>query len=307
MEEILKNIPEGWKIEGDDLVPVMTTEAEPQYTTITKPTLPDFYHKNTGTIDKVLLTQTRQSSVLLSWNTDGSPIDYFKVMRRPEGGSDSDWKEIATNIDQMSYEDTSVSPLLRYEYKVLGVNDCEGISTTETDVKVGESKHTGRVEGYVRFNDGTGAPNIKVAAMYKGKTVTSVMTDESGYFEIDELSYLGGTKVDYKVGPVKEGDTQIEYERNDYLVTFDANTNNVTLNEFTINNGKRFSGYVMYDGTSIPVKGVNFLVNGQKVHNAKGDFVESDYDGSFSFRLVGGDVTIQGREGQPRVHQRRLV
>ena len=293
VEEILKNIPEGWKIEGDDLVPVMTTEAEPQYTTITKPTLPDFYHKNTGTIEKQLLTQTRQSSVLLSWNTDGSPIDYFKVMRRPEGGSDSDWKEIATNIDQMSYEDTSVSPLLRYEYKVLGVNDCEGISTTETDVKVGESKHTGRVEGYVRFNDGTGAPNIEVAAMYDGKTVTSVKTDESGYFEIDELSYLGGTKVDYKVGPVKEGDTQIEYERNDYLVTFDANTNNVTLNEFTINNGKRFSGYVMYDGTSIPVKGVNFLVNGQKVHNAKGDFVESDYDGSFSFRLVGGDVTIQ--------------
>ena len=290
VEEILKNIPEGWKIEGDDLVPVMTTEAEPQYATITKPTLPDFYHKNTGTIDKVLLTQTRQSSVLLSWNTDGSPIDYFTVMRRVKGGGEDAWKEIATNIDQMSYEDTSVSPLLRYEYKVLGVNDCEGISTTETEVKVGESKHTGRVEGYVRFNDGTGAPNIEVAAMYKDKKVTSVMTDESGYFEIDELSYQGDTKVDYKVTPVTEG---IKMDRNDYLVTFDANTNNVTLNEFTINNGKRFSGYVMYDGTSIPVKGVNFLVDGQKVHNAKGDFVESDYDGSFSFRLVGGDVTIQ--------------
>ena len=290
VEEILKNIPEGWKIEGDDLVPVMTTEAEPQYATITKPTLPDFYHKNTGTIDKVLLTQTRQSSVLLSWNTDGSPIDYFTVMRRVKGGGEDAWKEIATNIDQMSYEDTSVSPLTVYEYKVLGVNDCEGISTTETEVKVGESKHTGRVEGYVRFNDGTGAPNIEVAAMYKDKKVTSVMTDESGYFEIDELSYQGDTKVDYKVTPVTEG---IKMDRNDYLVTFDANTNNVTLNEFTINNGKRFSGYVMYDGTSIPVKGVNFLVNGQKVHNAKGDFVESDYDGSFSFRLVGGDVTIQ--------------
>jgi len=293
MEEILKNLPDGWKIEGDDLVPVMTTEAEPQYATITKPTLPDFYHKNTGTIDKVLLTQTRQSSVLLSWNTDGSPIDYFTVKRRVKGEGEDAWKEIATNIDQMSYEDTSVSPLAVYEYKVLGVNDCEGISTTETEVKVGESKHTGRVEGYVRFNDGTGAPNIEVAAMYKDKRVTSVKTDESGYFEIDELSYQGGTKVDYKVGPVKEGDVQIKYERDDYQVTFDATTNNVTLNEFTINNGKRFSGYVMYDGTSIPVKGVNFLVNGQKVHNAKGDFVESDYDGSFSFRLVGGSVTIQ--------------
>ena len=293
MEEILKNLPEGWKIEGDDLVPAIMAMDEPQYPTITKPTLPDFYHKNTGTIDKVLLTQTRQSSVLLSWNTDGSPIDYFTVMRRVKGGGEDAWKEIATNIDQMSYEDTSVSPLTVYEYKVLGVNDCEGISTTETEVKVGESKHTGRVEGYVRFNDGTGAPNIEVAAMYKDKKVTSVKTDESGYFEIDELSYQGDTKVDYKVGPVKEGDVQITYERDDYQVTFDATTNNVTLNEFTINNGKRFSGYVMYDGTSIPVKGVNFLVNGQKVHNAKGDFVESDYDGSFSFRLVGGSVTIQ--------------
>jgi len=277
VEEILKNIPEGWKIEDDDLVPVMTTAEEPQYATITKPTLPDFYHKNTGTIEKQLLTQTRQSSVLLSWNTDGSPIDYFTVMRRVKGGGEDAWKEIATNIDQMSYEDTSVSPLTVYEYKVLGV-------------KVGESKHTGRVEGYVRFNDGTGAPNIQVAAMYKGKTVTSVKTDESGYFEIDELSYQDSTKVDYKVTPVTEG---IKMDRSDYLVTFDANTNNVTLNEFTINNGKRFSGYVMYDGTSIPVKGVNFLVNGQKVHNATGDFVESDYDGSFSFRLVGGDATIQ--------------
>jgi len=293
MEEILKNLPDGWKIEGDDLVPAIMAMDEPQYATITKPTLPDFYHKNTGTIDKVLLTQTRQSSVLLSWNTDGSPIDYFTVKRRVKGEGEDAWKEIATNIDQMSYEDTSVSPLTVYEYKVLGVNDCEGISTTETEVKVGESKHTGRVEGYVRFNDGTGAPNIEVAAMYKDKKVTSVKTDESGYFEIDELSYQGGTKVDYKVGPVKKGDVEIKYERDDYQVTFDATTNNVTLNEFTINNGKRFSGYVMYDGTSIPVKGVNFLVNGQKVHNAKGDFVESDYDGSFSFRLVGGSVTIQ--------------
>ena len=122
---------------------------------VTKSNVPDFYHKNTGTIDKVLMTQTRQSSVLLSWNTDGSPIDYFKVMRRVQGEGDDAWKEIATNIDQLSYEDTSVSPLVTYEYKVIGVNDCEGISTTETQTKVGESKHTGRLDGYVRFNDGT--------------------------------------------------------------------------------------------------------------------------------------------------------
>ncbi|MBQ7443880.1 MAG: fibronectin type III domain-containing protein [Bacteroidaceae bacterium] len=292
-DDYSSKLGETWKIEGSNIVPVTTMVDEPEYATTTKPTLPDFYHKNTGTIDKELLTQTRQSSVLLTWNTDGSPIDYFRVERRIQGEGDDAWKEIAANIDQLSYEDTSVSPLTTYEYRVVAVNDCEGIYTTETDAKVGECKHTGRVEGYVRFNDGTGAPDIEVAIIFGGQTVTSVITDESGYFVADELSYRDSTEVTYKVAPVVTGDKDIKFDRGDYSVTFDAHSNNVTLNEFTINNGRRFSGYVMYEGTSIPVKGVNFLVNGRKMHNVKGEFVESDYDGSFSFRLVDGNNTIQ--------------
>ncbi|MBP1541512.1 MAG: hypothetical protein ILA25_05010 [Prevotella sp.] len=279
-----------WKKEGYNIVPATTRMAEPNYATITKPTLPDFYHENTGTIEKQLMTTTRQSSVLLSWNTDGNPIDYFKVMRRNEGGSDNDWKEIATNLDQLSYEDATVSPLLKYEYKVLAVNDCEGISTTETDVRLGECKHTGRVEGYVRFNDGTGAPNIQVEIIANGDTV-KVHTDESGFFEADELSYHNKTDITYNVSTVVRGG--IEVMPTSASATFDAHSNNVTLREFTIQNGKRFSGYVMYDGTSIPVKGANFKVDGQTIHTNTGDIYESDHDGSFSFRMLPGEHTIQ--------------
>ena len=57
------------------------------------------------------------------------------------------------------------------------------------------------------------------------------------------------------------------------LVTFDGTSNNRTLREFTIENGRRFSGYVMYEGTSIPVKGVNFLVDGNRIHNAQGKYL----------------------------------
>ena len=299
MDEIKKYLTTGWQKEGNTINPVTTMYDEPNYAPTPKPTLPDFYHKNTGTIDKELLVTTRQSSVMLAWNTDGSPIDYYKVLRRVKGEGDDKWIEVATDLDQMSYEDKTVSPLATYEYKVLAVNDCEGITTTETQVKQGECKHTGRLEGYVRFNDGTGAPDIDVDIYYvykEGKEekkvfAKKVITDESGYFEADELSYQGGESVDYKVVPVsKEG---IRFEVEDYLVTFDAHSNNEEVHEFIITNGKRFSGYVMYDGTSIPVKGVNFLVNGKKIHNNKGDVVESDYDGSFSFRLVAGDNTIQ--------------
>jgi len=281
----------GWTKEGDKLVPETTTVEEPVYAEITKPTLPNFYHKNTGTIDKTLVTTTRQSSVLLAWNTDGNPIDYFTVMRRVKDEGDDAWKEVATNIDQMSYEDTTVSPLATYEYKVLGVNDCEGRDSTATEVKVGECKHTGRVDGYVRFNDGTSAAGIQVDIIYNNNTVSSVFTDDSGHFVADELSYQGGASVTYDVSAVgKNGE---DFSPKGFSVTFDAHSNDETVREISILNGKRFSGYVMYDGTSIPVKGANFKVNGKKVYNTKGKLLETEYDGSFSFRVLPGNDTIQ--------------
>ena len=258
---------DGWTKEGNTINPTVTSEAYQGYATINDPNLKGlFYHKSTGTIDQTLLTQTRQSSVLLTWKTDNNPIDYFRVMRRVKGQGEDKWQEVATDLTDISYEDTSVSPLMTYEYKVQAVNDCEGITMTETQVKVGECKHTGRVEGYVRFNDGTGAPAVWVVINYNNKEVTRVQTDESGYFEVDGLSYQGGTTVDYSVGPVAESGISIP----PMLVTFDAKSNNETLREFTIENGRRFSGYVMYEGTSIPVKGVNFLVDGNRIHNAQG-------------------------------------
>ena len=288
-EELAQYYGNGWTKEGDKLMPATTTEAYYEYATVNDPKLKAlFYHKNNGTIDETLLTQTRQSSVLLTWNTDNKPIDYFRVLRRVKDQGEDAWQEVATGLTDMSYEDTSVSPLLTYEYKVEAVNDCEGRTATATDATVGECKHTGRVEGYVRFNDGTGAPGVGVIVTYNGNTVATVETDESGYFEVDELSYQNGTTVDYSVGPVGSG-----ISIQPMAVTFDATSNNRVLREFTIENGRRFSGYVMYDGTSIPVKGVNFLVDGNRIHNAQGKYVETDYDGSFSFRVLDGQHTIQ--------------
>ena len=287
--EKLKEIFKDWTVVGETIVPPTTTY-DYNYATFPKPKLPNFYHVSNGKIDKTLVTTTRQSSVLLAWNTDGNPIDYFTVKRRVQGEGDDKWVEIATNIDQMSYEDKTVSPLTTYEYKVLAVNDCEGITTTETEVKVGECKHTGRVEGYVRFKDGTGVPEVEVDAFINDRKVTSALTDESGHFVIDELSYQDKPSVEYTISPVGQS---IKLEVAYYIVTFDATSNNETLKEFIVTNGKRFSGYVMFDGTSIPVKGVNFMVNGKKIHNAKGDLVETDYDGSFSFRVMEGNNSIQ--------------
>ncbi len=289
-ESLLNNLSSGWTMESGVLVPITTKIADMRYSTITDPNLKNlFYHEGSGKIDQHLLAETRQSSVVLKWDTDGNPIDYFTVMRREAGQSDNDWKEIATNLDQMTYEDKTVSPLKNYEYKVCAITDCEGRHSSETLPTGGACKNTGRVEGYVRFNDGTGIADVQVS-ISGGSVNTTATTDESGHYVADELPYQGQPNITYEV----RAGSGVQAEVDAYSVTFDAETNDVTVSEFTVTNGKRFSGSVTYDGTSIPVKGANFIVNGHKLHGATGKPVETDEEGNFSFRVIGGStITVQ--------------
>ena len=286
-DDAFVNLATWTKIDGT-VVPTTTTATEPDYSATTPSVIKDsFYHSSTGEIDKELLTETLQSSVVLTWNTDGNPIDYFTVQRREVGIADTTWVNIATNLDQMTYEDKTVSPLKTYQYRVCATADCEGQHFTHTDPTNGACKNTGRLEGYVRFNDGTGIPDITVN-IAGGSVQTSVVTDESGHYVADELPYQGTTRITYKVTAGK-----IQSEVNTYNVTFDEKTNDVLVHEITATNGCRFSGYVTYEGTSIPVKGVNFLLDGKRLHNAAGKYVETDEEGNFSFRVVPDDHTIQ--------------
>lgn len=285
-DELLAALGSGWRKEGNAVVPVTTQFADPAESYPT-PTLPTFHHESIGKIDPTLKTETRQSSVLLVWETDGNPIDFFTVLRRLQGQDDTKWTVVETNIDQLSYEDTTVSPLEDYEYKVRATNDCEGVSYTETQVTAGACKHTGLLEGYVRFNDGTGVPDITVEVVPQGGgTALSVKTDECGYFKAEDLSYMGQQSVTYIVTPVSEGNIRLESES--YSVTFNNESNHRQVHEFTITNGMGFSAYVMYDGTSIPVKGARFMVNGRLMHNAAGALIETDFEGRADFQVLGG-------------------
>ena len=276
----------GWQVVSGKAVPLTVT------VNVNPTSLPDFYHEGTGRISKKLLAETRQSSVVLTWDLEDGVVDYFQVLRRLKGSSD-DWDVVAPQVDKMGYEDKTVSPLENYEYKVVAVADCEGTHTSETDVVPGSCRHSGRVSGYVRMNDGTGVAGIQVEIAREGHDgdKTTVTTDESGYFMADDLSYYGGRSITYIVSPVSRDKIVLEVESRS--VTFDNESNDEQLPEFTITSGHRFSGYVMYEGTSIPVKGAHFLVDGRELHDASGRLVETGYDGSFSFRVLSGNRRIQ--------------
>ena len=266
---------------------LLNGKAVPKMERIADEKVPSFYHSGTGKIDAKLVPTTRQSSVVLTWTTDGKPIDYFTVYRRVKGTSS--WTLVETDIDKNSYEDTTVSPLEDYQYKVVATSDCEGKHTSETNIVDGACKHTGMLEGYVRFNDGTGIAGLTISIVREdtNEEEATAVTDETGHYVAEDLSYHNMQSISYKVVPVTEGG-RMDLDPSSRIASFNNESNHSILNELTVTNGLEFSAYVMYEGTSIPVKGAHFRVNGQLMHNNRNGFVETDFEGNASFMVLGG-------------------
>ena len=264
---------------------------------------PQYYDQNSiGTIDKSSLkTTTQHSSVLLTWDLedDTKPVDYFEVFRRVQ--STTDFEIIATNLTDMQYEDKTVSPIKVYEYFVRSVTNCEKLIADSTIIVQGQCDNWGRLEGYVRFADGTGIPNITVAVAPAeapaGAVVpqeVTVETDASGHFEVDNLSYYAGSTGTYTVSVIGIPSTDLRDDCAGGLpATFTAGAGGNAMGNlvFTVTKGYRISGYVMYEGTSIPVKGVNFQMDNHEVRSAAGA-IETDYEGKFSFWVLQGQHTV---------------
>ena len=266
---------------------------------ITKFNKGHYYFETIGQIMPTLRWRELQNSVLLQWDTDEKPIDYFEVMRRTKGSKEG-WEVIESNISGQEYEDKSTSPVYTYYYKVRAVNNCEGVTYTYTDSIEGHCVQTGTVEGYVRFADGTGIADVLVSvspsqdhpASVKTKTAR---TDESGYYKIEDLLYYTQQSGPYDVSVNIASDDLSPDCAKGLNVTFDTKSNYSSNVTFTVTKGYKISGYVMFDGTSIPVPGVNFTVNGREVR-AGGKPVETDFQGKFSFYLLGGETTVQAKK-----------
>ena len=258
-----------------------------------------YYFESSATvIGGSLKATTLQSSVRLEWETTEGTIDYFEVWRRNTTNNEG-WEVIATQIVDREYEDRTVSPVFDYLYKVSSNNDCEGIHSTFTKEVKGNCVKTGKVEGYVRFADGTGIPGVTVSASQYGtgadpKKGGKCTTDESGFFSIEGLEYWGYQQGAYQLtlSGVSANDLSEEC-KGGIPVTFDHQSNYEKNCVFTVTAGVKFSGLVMYRGTSIPVHGAHFLVDNHEVRSGSGP-VESDFEGKFSFRMLRGKPhTIQ--------------
>ena len=297
IEELLSKLGNGWTKDANGQPVPITNSVEPIGES-KKIAAGQFYYESLGhIITNSLKTETQQSSVVLTWEKTDDTVDYYRVERR-NVTTHEEWKVIAPQVTSKEYVDKTVSPVFDYEYRVSSVNDCEGLHVTTTDVMAGNCVKTGKVEGYVRFADGSGIPGIRVSVSQSGEKAdptkgASCVTDESGFYSVEKLEYWGYQQGAYTITLSGiESDMLSEDCKFGLPVTFNAESNYFNGNNFTVIKGVKFTGQVMYFGTSIPVKGARFTVDGREVHTAAGP-VESDFNGAFAFRMLPGQHKVQ--------------
>ena len=243
----------------------------------------DFYFDSNARLTTIK-ADTLQSAVSLSWETDGGNVDFYRIKRYDKLLPD----EVTTLEDeytQTAYIDRTVQPQHNYVYIIEGVTQCEGEHLT-TITKEGCCEPTGMVRGYVRLANGIGLPGVLVTATPDNKDEGNkgeCVTDSTGYYEIGGLRYQGTGKYTLSA----PGFSQSPF------VVFDDKCNlmlNINFYEQTYYN---FAGYVLYEGTSIPVSGVRFLRDGKPVVDASGKEVTTNNQGAFLVNIPSGSHTIQ--------------
>ena len=249
-----------------------------------------------GKVTGVSATE-QQASVQLNWTTNNLPVDYFRVLRRDKADTTHKVDTLVTNYQQTQYIDTHPQPQHTYIYRVEAVVDCEGqhLTTAETD---GHCAPTGMVQGYVRLADGTAvagatvvAEPVKSSHILNGVTLSTV-TDESGFYQIGGLVYQ--TAGSYDITVTRKGDEGSVGTR---TANFTDRSNLTSDLNFFVEDFCIYSGVVLYSGSSIPVLGAQFKLDGQTITKSsgadKGKPVTTNSAGEFSISIPKGAHTVQ--------------
>ena len=280
-----------FSVEKDDskLVP---SASNPQIVTAVKIDEGDLkrYEFNNNVVISSPQADMLQNSVSLSWIVSSGYAEFFRIMRYDKA-KPTEVTLLEKEYLQTTYIDRTVRPQHNYVYIIEGVTLCEGEHVSSLTIE-GNCEPTGMVRGYVRLSNGIGLPGYTVTAKpngtITGAKILTCVTDSTGFFEIGGLIYQ--KKGSYSL-TVSDPNNEASFKPQS--VTFDDDINLHTDIIFTQNDYYTFSGYVLYEGSSIPVSGVSFLRDGVEIINSSGKPVTTDNQGAFEVSVPQGSHQIQ--------------
>lgn len=262
-------------------------------------TLVAYYDEMAGIANFRATKEEYPDYVLLTWQQTDGNVGYYTLEGRPQGTNE--YRVIADSLHDAWYRDYAAWPEenWNWEYRLTLHYFCQGVESTTSATAVGSRFHYGSISGRVAYEDGTGSPGVTVTATNTatGETVRSVVTDETGAYMLDSLPYLHGTE--YAITPTSQSAEFVYNHTSPYATIRISSSNNIIKNILFENiSCVRFSGRVLYENTTIPVRDAQFMLNG-RVLRMEAKPYKTDASGNFEFMVPKGTAfTLQAfKEG----------
>ncbi len=252
---------------------------------------PDLYFDESATITRFTATRgdastAMKNGVLLRWHVNSDAVDSY-VLTRVKKGSDAS-PDTLYRGDNTDYFDRTALPDVHYIYTIATQYSCNGKHTSNAAEAEGWRTPYGEISGTIRMVDNSGMAGVKVTLSAVGNQAVSrsVVTNASGFFRFDSLTYDEVKGTDYSVIPTSQYGT-FAYNN----TTAATATVSLTVSEavgsaidFVNTSSTRLSGRVLYKLSTIPVPGAMFLLNGDTVRRGS-VAVKTGTDGNFELVL----------------------
>ena len=244
---------------------------------------PDLYYNSPAKITNLKATQgTDRYGVLLTWDMGPGGVDDYLIQRREQGTTAFD---SLTTVDAIGLRDIHTATDKHYDYRIISRYSCNGTTTTDTATCTGWRSPYGEIQGRVHYTDGMGCAGVIVRLTAKGSDeVWTDTTNAAGEYAFDNLLY--GHNKEYTITPTSDYAT---FHFNNSTVgsaTVTLSEDNPVADGLLFENisSVRFSGRVLYENTTIPVRDANLLLDGKMVSSGKAIY-KTDGSGNFSIQV----------------------
>ena len=256
---------------------------------------PSLYTDEGAKIASFTATQgTDKQGVLLNWTPTPGGVSSYVLFRR-DHGTNNPFDSIVSTLEG-GYRDMNTEPNKHYDYVLKLSYTCHGNTTVSRDTIEGWRSPYGSIRGRVTYEDGSGCAGINVDISIDDTTkVKTVITEADGSYFADSLLY-GTDGTAYIVTPTTTGHGEFHYNNTpdgEATVGISMSRSEATNIDFVNTAAVRLTGRVLYKGTTIPVYGANFKLNGKLVSYA-GSPVSTAHDGTFQMTVPQSDpITVQ--------------
>lgn len=301
-EENIKNIipPEKDGSVGDYLVGVQGMTAVPDYSPLGIKT-ENFYFSTAAKVTDLQASQGDYNDhVALTWKNDGGECDYYIITRYDPITKTT--VTLSSSTDLLSdcfYNDSTAIGGREYTYYVQSVLQCanSNMVVSEADTVSGKANREAHIYGKLYYTNGMAVANKTVVAKKGEEEISSAQTNEDGSYNIIIADRPSDNDILTITIEVADGHqtftlpgTKDQYRQ----ITISETHYNIPGNDFVSDDYIRFSGRVLYEGTSVPVSGASFLINEKVAKNKEGKNVITDSQGNFEITVPKGvNFTLQ--------------